>query len=39
LIGLSCAIVALLVAVFLEEPKGQIAEINEDGSVELIDVG
>jgi len=38
LIAASCAVVAVLVAVFLEEPKGQIAEINDDGSVELIDV-
>jgi len=38
LIAACCVLVAVLVAVFLEEPKGQIAEINDDGSVELIDV-
>jgi MFS transporter, NNP family, nitrate/nitrite transporter len=37
-IGVSCAVVTALVVFFLEEPKGQIAEINEDGSVTLIDV-
>jgi len=26
-------------AIFLDEPKGQIAEVAEDGTVQLIDVG
>ncbi len=35
----SCtAVVFVLIAIFLDEPKGHIAEINEDGSVELIEV-
>ena len=38
LIAACCTAVAVLVALFLEEPKGQITEINQDGSVELIDV-
>jgi MFS transporter, NNP family, nitrate/nitrite transporter len=33
------AILGFITLLFMEEPKGQIAEINEDGSVELIDVG
>lgn len=37
-IGVSCAVVAVLVSAFLEEPKGHIAEVREDGSVELITV-
>jgi len=37
-IGVSCLVVFGLIVVFLEEPKGQIAEILPDGSVELIDV-
>ncbi len=35
----SCFVVFGLLQMFLEEPKGQIAEIDEDGSVVLIDVG
>lgn len=35
-----CSVIVLgLVATFLDEPKGHIAEINEDGSIELIQVG
>jgi len=37
-IAASCVVVFGLLSVFLEEPKGQIAEILEDGTVELIDV-
>ena len=37
-VGISCALVAVLVSLFLDEPKGHIAEIREDGSVELITV-
>jgi len=32
------AVLGFVTLLFMEEPKGQIAEINEDGSVELIDV-
>lgn len=32
------AIVGFITLLFMEEPKGQIAEVNEDGSVEMIDV-
>lgn len=32
------AVFGLLVLLFMEEPKGKIAEVNEDGSVTLIDV-
>jgi len=31
-------VVAVLVQMFLEEPRGQIAELLPDGSVQLIDV-
>jgi len=37
-IAVSCVVVFGLLTVFLDEPKGQIAEILEDGTVELIDV-
>lgn len=37
-IGVSCAIVSALIMLFLEEPKGQIAETLPDGTVQLIDV-
>ncbi len=37
-IAISCFVVFALLQVFLEEPKGQIAEIMPDGSVHLIDV-
>ncbi|WP_394205041.1 NarK family nitrate/nitrite MFS transporter [Shewanella waksmanii] len=32
------AVLGFLILLFMEEPKGQIAEVNEDGSVELIQV-
>ncbi|MCL9782538.1 NarK family nitrate/nitrite MFS transporter [Vibrio sp. S4M6] len=32
------AVLGFLVLLLMEEPKGQIAEVNEDGSVTLIDV-
>lgn len=38
-IAFASVIVLGLIAVLLEEPKGHIAEVNEDGSVELIQVG
>jgi NNP family nitrate/nitrite transporter-like MFS transporter len=38
-IAVCSAIVLGLIATFLDEPKGHIAEINEDGSIELIQVG
>ncbi|ORU92414.1 MAG: MFS transporter [Cycloclasticus sp. symbiont of Poecilosclerida sp. N] len=37
-IGGAAATVLLLMIVFLKEPKGQTAEILEDGTIELIDV-
>ncbi len=37
-IGAVAGIVFLLIALFLEEPAGQMAEILPDGTVELIDV-
>lgn len=33
------AFVGLVTLIFMTEPKGKIAEVNEDGSVTLIDVG
>ncbi|PHZ85130.1 NarK family nitrate/nitrite MFS transporter [Paremcibacter congregatus] len=38
-IGGSAVIVFLLVAVFMEEPAGEIAEILPDGTIEMIKVG
>lgn len=38
-IAASCFIVFILLQLFLEEPKGKIAEILPDGTVELIEVG
>jgi NNP family nitrate/nitrite transporter-like MFS transporter len=32
------AVLGFVTLLFMEEPKGQMAEINADGSVELIDV-
>ncbi|QLE87589.1 NarK family nitrate/nitrite MFS transporter [Shewanella sp. Scap07] len=32
------AVLGFIILLFMEEPKGQIAEVNEDGSVELIQV-
>jgi NNP family nitrate/nitrite transporter-like MFS transporter len=37
-IGLVSTFVFVLIVVFLEEPQGQIAEVMEDGTVEMIDV-
>ena len=37
-IGVTAAVVLLCIFLFLDEPKGQTAEILEDGTVELIDV-
>lgn len=37
-IAVSCVVVFGLLVLFLEEPKGQIAEVLEDGTVELINV-
>jgi NNP family nitrate/nitrite transporter-like MFS transporter len=33
------AVLGFIALLFLDEPKGQIAEVNEDGTVELIHVG
>ena len=33
------AIVGFITLLFMEEPKGHIAEVREDGSVEMINVG
>ena len=38
-IAVSCITVFGLIQVFLDEPKGQIAEVLPDGTVQLIDVG
>ena len=32
------ALVGLIALMFMQEPKGHITEVNEDGSVELISV-
>jgi NNP family nitrate/nitrite transporter-like MFS transporter len=37
-IGSTAAIVLLCLLIFLDEPKGQTAEVLEDGTVQLIDV-
>jgi NNP family nitrate/nitrite transporter-like MFS transporter len=37
-IGIVSAVVLALIVIFLEEPKGQIAEVMPDGTVEMIDV-
>lgn len=37
-IGGAAMIVMVLVAIFLEEPKGQMAEVLPDGTVQMIDV-
>jgi NNP family nitrate/nitrite transporter-like MFS transporter len=37
-IGATAGVVLLFMLIFLEEPKGQTAEVLEDGTVELIDV-
>lgn len=33
------AVVGFIILLLMEEPKGQIAEVLEDGTVHLIDVG
>ena len=33
------AFIGLVTLLFMTEPKGQIAEVNDDGSVTMIDVG
>ncbi len=38
-IAISCLVVFALLQWFLEEPKGHMAEVHEDGTVELIEVG
>lgn len=38
-IGGSALVVLILVAIFLDEPKGQMAEVLPDGTVQMIDVG
>ena len=35
----SSALIGMLVLFFMDEPSGQMAEINDDGSVTLIDIG
>lgn len=35
----ACIVVLGLLFLFMEEPKGQIAEVLPDGTVEMIDVG
>ena len=37
-IGICSVIVLTLIVLFLEEPKGQIAEVMADGTVEMIDI-
>ncbi len=37
-IALCTMSVLVLIAIFLDEPKGHMAEINEDGTVELIEI-
>jgi len=37
-IGCTAAVVLLCMLIFLDEPKGQTAEVLEDGTVQLIDV-
>lgn len=37
-IAVTCAVVFFLIMAFMDEPRGQIAEILPDGTVELIDV-
>ncbi len=38
-IGASALVVMVMVAIFLDEPKGQMAEVLPDGTVQMIDVG
>ena len=37
-IGGSAIVILLLVAIFMDEPQGQMAEIMPDGTVQMIDV-
>ncbi len=37
-IAVSCVVVFVLLFIFLDEPKGKIAETRPDGTVELIDI-
>jgi len=37
-ISVSSVVVFTLIAIFLDEPRGHMAEINEDGTVELIEI-
>ena len=39
IIAATCVVVAVLIQLFMDEPRGQIAEMLPDGSVQLIDVG
>jgi NNP family nitrate/nitrite transporter-like MFS transporter len=38
-IGGSALVVMVIIALFLDEPKGQMAEVLPDGTVQMIDVG
>jgi NNP family nitrate/nitrite transporter-like MFS transporter len=38
-IGASALFVMVLIAIFFDEPKGQMAEVLPDGTVQMIDVG
>jgi NNP family nitrate/nitrite transporter-like MFS transporter len=38
LIGVASAIALITIVVFLEEPKGHMTEVLEDGTVEIIKV-
>jgi len=38
-IGLASAVVLLIIVLFLEEPKGHMTEVLEDGTVQIIKVG
>jgi len=38
-IAASALVVMVIVAIFLDEPKGQMAEVLPDGTVQMIDVG
>jgi len=39
IIAATCSVVAVLIQLVMDEPKGQIAEMLPDGTVQLIDVG
>ncbi len=39
IIGACAVVILLVVGLFMQEPKGKIAEVMPDGSVQLIDVG